>query len=66
MNGSALPMGWCVARMEDLFASITDGDHQPRVDLVDVVEAHDDVLLDALRLRRLLCREPEADHASSS
>jgi hypothetical protein len=31
-----------------------------------VVEAHDDVILDALRLRRLLCGKPEADHVSSS
>ena len=40
--------------------------HERRVDLVDVVEAHDDVVLDALSLRRLLRREPEADHDSTS
>jgi hypothetical protein len=40
--------------------------HQRRVDFEDVVEAHHDVLLDALRIRRLLRREPEADHSSPS
>ncbi len=40
--------------------------HERGVDLVDVVEAHDDDVGDAARLRRALGGQPEADHASSS
>src|SRR5207342_535402 len=40
--------------------------HERRVDLVDVVEAHDHVVLDPLRLGGLLCGKPEADHSPSS
>ena len=37
--------------------------HELRVDLVDVLEAHDDRVRDALRIRWSLGREPKAEHS---